>query len=160
MTAAKKFYSEGNIPFHEDLPLNPDGTVPRSTHLLVYEAWLQARKAGMIPDDRVTLDREEQLGIILASTKSKHREELSRWAISFSAMHDVRYEAAKNKALLLGGVHRISKEYRRISAILRTITIQGDSMLPMKNVFEASMVAATVRRVKGHISKGPQKNIT
>lgn len=48
VSPSSMFLSEDNIPFHEAIPLNRDGTIPKSLQILVFESWHQIR--DLYPD--------------------------------------------------------------------------------------------------------------
>src|SRR5690606_1375125 len=72
---AEQFSREDNIPYHDDVPLFPDGSYPLSLHAGVYEAYLQSSVLGGNAPD---INRQRQLEIIIA-TAGRHRKSVLEW---------------------------------------------------------------------------------
>jgi glycosyltransferase involved in cell wall biosynthesis len=138
---AAKFWSEGGKVFHKDLPLI-NGRPVRSIPAIIYEAYLQA--APFHDPERVNTTRQKQLQIIL-SQSGPDPDEVNVWASQFAEMHGLTLDYADGT--IFDGVRKLSdtcKDY--ISRALNVFTIMGDKKLPLKNVNEAALVAATLKR--------------
>ncbi|MBA2077885.1 glycosyltransferase [Rhodanobacter sp. PCA2] len=136
-TPRKQFSSEGNIPFHADMPLCTDGSYPRSLQACVYEAYLQSEALGKhVPG----VTAEQQLRIIMA-TSGKHRSSIMEWGKLFAEMHGIYYADVKRSAE--------RKRYQLQSlATARKILNAANSIitesLPINNIHEASVAASAI----------------
>lgn len=138
----KQFASEENIPFHRSVPLCSDGTYPLSLQACVYEAYLQSDMLGNGIDN---ISPGQQLEVIIA-TAGKHRESILEWGKQFADLHGLDYAAIRRKA--------DRKRYRLQSASMaRKIYNAANAVvtesLPIKDIHEASIAAATVRSSPG-----------
>ncbi len=138
---AKKFRSEGNIPFHKDVPRCADGNYPLSLQALVYESYLQS---AILRDDVREDMHEQQLELILASSK-KHGAAVGEWGRLFAKAHGLDYDEINSRARrkarilkLLSAPGLVSNAFNMCSA--------GSSEHPIKDVYEASIVAAQLRK--------------
>ena len=141
-TPASKFFSEPNIPFHEKLLTSDHGMPPPSIELFVYESLLQSEH---LPPSCTTLtDHAGQLAIILGRAKRRHRKDLSDWAQMFAQRHDLDMAAISKKARAIRVRLKLNKSLRKLTEKLDTVNISGNSDLPIRNVYDASLVVSTV----------------
>jgi hypothetical protein len=84
--AERQFALEDNIPLHDSLPFNPDGSVPRSLQALIFESYQQARTFHPMLGP---LDPAQQMNAI-ARTAGEHREEVMAWIADFGILHGVK----------------------------------------------------------------------
>lgn len=140
------FYQEENIPFHEDFPLLADGSAPKSTQALVYESLLQSRKL-INPAKDVTSHRK-QLELILRNIKRQHRDHTIEWARLFAERHGIdfneAYQASRRRKLS----YKARKHAKRLKNKYHTINITGSSELPIRDIYEASIAAAVIMKIK------------
>jgi glycosyltransferase involved in cell wall biosynthesis len=137
---AEKFWSEPNIPFHEDLPLSPDGKPVRCIQALVYESYLQA--APFHGQKQLSVLPHEQLEVILGNP-GPYAAEVHAWAKDFAALHGLDYQAISRRA---ASRHRrqagvLSKCRRVLDSLARSYQIVGNQALPLRNVREAAVEA-------------------
>ncbi|OZA21860.1 MAG: hypothetical protein B7X93_13535 [Hydrogenophilales bacterium 17-61-9] len=146
-----KFLSEANIPFHADLPSTADGAHLRSNQVIVYESYLQSAHLSshtLLKNDPLA-DRRRQLGFILRTAKSYLREEAQRWAESFARQHGLSLaDATQRRFAALSPVRTISKHTERMAKKFKTVHINGESKLPLKDIHEACIVAAALRKIR------------
>jgi hypothetical protein len=133
---AKRFASEGNPPFHADMPLHDDGSYPLSLHALFYEAYLHCQP--LWPGDLTT--HERQLEVILA-TSGKHRESIDAWGQLFAARHHLDFARAMHRATRMRPFYAARQAVRKISGALHSVI--SDS-LPLRTIHEASIAAGTI----------------
>lgn len=143
---ADMFYQEPNIPFHEDFPVLPDGSSPKSIQALVYESLLQSRKLINSAED-ITSHRR-QLEIILRNAKRQHRDHTIDWARLFAEKHGIdfneAYQASRRRKL----IYKSRKHAKRIKDKYHTMNISGSIDLPMRDIYEASITAAVIMKFK------------
>ena len=139
---AMKFFSEPNIPFHEDLVTDDAGVPPPSIELQVYESLLQTKK--LMPSSDVLTDHAEQLSIILGHAKRRHRKELTDWGRAFAQRYNLDMAAVSKKARAIRIREKLRKNVRKLTEKLDTVNIAGSTRLPIRDVYEASIVVSTV----------------
>ena len=137
---AVEFASEENIPFHEDIRLFSDGSYPKSFQVMVYESYLQSRCLRPIAD---TSMHAEQLEIILA-TSGTHDSVISDWGIEFAKQHELDYEFIRRKARRRRAVQSVVS-IRNLASLAMNRHVVGSTKKPIKDIFEASVVAADIR---------------
>lgn len=138
----KQFLEEGNIPFHNDLPLAAGGGLPLSLQACVYEAYLQSRALGSPVD---SVNQAQQLAVILASS-GKHRDSIDAWGKIFAEMHGLDYAAAQRASAL--------KRFNLQTAIMTGKTLKALNSvivdrLFIRNIHEASIAASVIRSSPG-----------
>jgi glycosyltransferase involved in cell wall biosynthesis len=133
-----KFNSEGNIPFHKDLPLVQPHEYPKSVSMLIYEAYLQSEVLHEAPVERM---HAKQLRLALATSVSS--EAIEEWARLFAR----RYGLDFNVLLSQSNRDRIWFDLRNLLNLaweeLSTARI-GSQKLPLLDVFQASLAAAQI----------------
>lgn len=150
-----KFINETNIPFHSDLPLMPNGMLVRSLQVLLYESYLQANQFHFLR--KHDINRETQLCTILKNA-GRFQSEVELFAKRFSAQHHINFEEIKKKSHtkrfpIAGRFFELIFKWpnRQINRVLslwsKWISIDGDPMLPLENVFEASIVAGLLKKI-------------
>jgi glycosyltransferase involved in cell wall biosynthesis len=145
-TPANKYYSEVNIPFHSDLPLLPDGTLPPSIQVLVYESFLQSQHLASAMTTSTA--PEQQLEIIIRNAKRHHRGVLSEWAKMFSQQHGLDLASVQNKSRKVKIPQKLEKNIKKIFNQFNSINISGSHNLPIVDVYEASIVASTIKAIR------------
>jgi Glycosyl transferase family 2 len=135
-----RFKSEGNIPFHDDIPLNADGSIPLSLHALVYECYLQSQS---LRPEGSRESHARQLEIIMASDTA-HLTQVREWGQRFSHLHGLDYgkalRGAATRRLLLGPNAFATKTWRAANSI-----IVDTPHVPITDVYQASIAVATIR---------------
>jgi len=136
----QQFASEGNIPFHRDVPLFPDGTYPASLQVVVYECFLQTTdlRHGTPP-----VDHARQLSVILGSA-GRHSGSVHEWGKIFAHQHALDFESIGRHSSEWRAKRRIRRLAARFAAAM-DIYKTDSSDFPLGDVFEASIVAATIR---------------
>jgi hypothetical protein len=139
---ARLFASEGNIPFHAQVPLCADGSYPPSLQAMMYESYLQSSALRTAED----YDRHaEQLELILAGALGGSPEAaIAAWARRFAAAHGLDLEAIHSQARLRKRWGSGSAAWRWAARVINTYNV-GSPDLPIENVYEASLVAAKIR---------------
>lgn len=142
LSPAHKFRSEDNIPFHKDLPLCADGNYPSSIHALVYESYLQLELLQDVMQENI---HSQQLEIILA-TSERHEGEIREWGKIFAATHGLDYVKIQSKATRKKLFLKLIFFPSRIFNAINTYSV-GSLDLPIRDVYEASVAAATIRNI-------------
>lgn len=137
---AQIFATEGNMPFHEGVPLCRDGSYPPSMHALVYESYLQSRSLRAKSEEDLP---ETMLTIILASA-GRHQKSIGEWAEIFAEKHCLDMESISAKAKLVKVGVRMSSISQQLINMLNTFSL-GSSDFPIRDVYEASIAAGAVR---------------
>jgi glycosyltransferase involved in cell wall biosynthesis len=133
------FRAEESIPLHPAIPYTSSGGYPQSIHALVYDCYL--RSAPLRPDEPV--QHQEQLEVVLAMIDD-NAHAITAWAHAFAAQHGLDFERAQERA----GRRRDLVRLRRVPQRLRAgVThIVDASMVPIRDIYEASLVAGSVYR--------------
>jgi glycosyltransferase involved in cell wall biosynthesis len=137
---AEKFWSEGNIPLHQALPLLKNGRPARSIQIIIYEAFLQAEKFHAAKPVKVS--HEQQLRLALEKSGPDHSE-IVEWAKLFAEKHNLNLSRRSASSFFynLG-----TKVYNRIKFSLYTHTLRGSPLNPLLNVNDASLVAGALKK--------------
>lgn len=138
----QQFLSEGNIPFHPDMPTLEDGSIPLSLQACVYEAYLQSTHLHGDVDD---MDHTRQLAVILA-TSGKHRAMIESWGHEFAKRHGLNYAVAERVAARLRPGLQARALEQKLRRVLRSVVTDR---LGLRNVHEASIAAAVIRMAPG-----------
>lgn len=146
-TPAEKFFSEKNIPFHPSLPLSDDGKPPISLQALVYEAYLQATPFIKTMDANARPERQLELILLRSST---YRAALWEWGKKFAALHNLNFEKILKRSraprtLLVSAARR---NWNRLDSLFNDYTVRGNMNLPLKNCWEASIVAGVIKLLR------------
>jgi glycosyltransferase involved in cell wall biosynthesis len=144
MTPAKMFLSEPNIPFHKDIPVLAGGSPPQSLQATVYESYLQALSLTPAPDSNA--NHRKQLSIIIR-TSGKHRDDVIKWAEKFCDLHRLDLKEILAEATRAAPIDGIRKLLSRVHSDMKSIHV-GSQNLPIRNVYEASIVAATIKQLR------------
>lgn len=144
LKAIQTFFSEANIPWHEDIPLLDDGSVPVSIDLLVYESYLQSK---YIHANSCNVAAADQLALFLARD-IPDRERMSAWSKRFAARHGLDLDAAQRRAPSLKRRIMWDRSIEYVAAFRDIYRIEPSFGLCMRDVYEASVVAATVLRTR------------
>ena len=156
MSPARQFASEGNIPFHAQVPLCADGSYPASLQAMVYESYLQSsalRTEDGPPAPRPPDRHAEQLELILAGAGGAgggggpHETSIGEWARRFAAAHGLNLDAIQSKARIRKRWWRGRAAWRRVSRLINTYSV-GSPDLPIPNVYEASLLAGRLRSAR------------
>jgi glycosyltransferase involved in cell wall biosynthesis len=134
---ARRFATEGNPPFHPEMPLHEDGGYPLSLHALFYEAWLHASPLRPLAPPT---DHERQLEVILASS-GKHRSSIDAWSRLFAAQHGLDYEKAYAAAARLRPRFEVWQQARKTWTAVNSVI---SDRMPVRNILEASIAAGTI----------------
>jgi len=147
---AKQFLMEDNIPLHQDIPTAPDGSVPRVHQAWIYETYLQSH---FLRNGVNECSHEQQLKVALASPACDSAAE--EWGKIFAANHRLDFNAILKKAKRQRWRLALLENSRRLSHALYTHYCVGDGTTPLKDVYEASLVAGNVR----HQLPGPIETV-
>ncbi len=146
------FATEGNLPFHEDLPLCADRYYPSSLQALVFESYLQSRD---LRDDVDVGIHAEQLRLVLARS-GRHEASVRAWGEAFAEKHGLNFEDISSKADVTRFLWKlrlipavISDEFNRCSV--------GSPELPVRDVYDASVMAAAVRNFAPSLLAGARR---
>jgi glycosyltransferase involved in cell wall biosynthesis len=140
----KKFLAESNIPFHKDMPLRSDGSLPSSVQAFVYESYLQSD--FLRPPDKVCI-RAQQLKLILATASGSFRSEAREWGKKYATSNGLNFERIESGA-------RRARRYiaLRTFVALTQRAIYGYIIsspdVPIKDVYEASIAAAVILKIR------------
>ena len=146
---AKKFLSEANFPFHQDLVCSSDEVLPPSIELMVYEAILQAE---YIPPSLKSLtSHAEQLAILIGKAKRRHRREVTAWGQRLAERYDLDFQAIQRKARWITWQGKLKKNLQSLFEKNQTLDITGTEAAPIRDVHEAARVIhdALQRRATG-----------
>jgi Glycosyl transferase family 2 len=135
----RQFASEGNIPFHADVPL-PNGVYPASLQVVVYECFLQTTdlRQGTPP-----IDHARELTVILGSA-GRHTESVHEWGKIFAQQHALDFESIVQRASEWRARRRIRRLSARLAAAM-DIYKASSSDFSLGDVFEASIASAAIR---------------
>lgn len=136
--AYQQFLSEGNIPFHPDMPTLADGKLPPSLQACVYEAYLQST---LLAGDIQGMTHARQLPIFLA-TSGKHRAEIDNWGKVFAESHHLDYTNAQRIAAHLRPWLQARALGQKTRRVFRSVVTDK---LGLQNVYEASIAAGVIR---------------
>jgi len=143
---SEKFFSEDNIPFHPVLPLLDNGKPVRSIQAIIYEAYLQAKPFH--DQKNLTVQVDKQLEVILRNS-SPHYDEVHNWAVDFAKLNKLDYEDAlgrstsKIRYIYISFIKLVTKSEKLIFSFM----VYGDRNVPLANVFQASIVAGTLKAI-------------
>lgn len=144
LSPGRKFYLEGNLPFHEDIPLTPDGEIPKSIQVSVYETYLQS--AFLRLEEHKT-SHAEQLEIMIASS-GVHKKEVEEWAPLFARKHRLDFDRIRRDATIKEKLDVLRSFPERLTRAINIYSFDGTWSLPIKDVYEASVAAATVQTLQ------------
>lgn len=149
ITPAKIFVSEPNIPVHKDLQVLPDGNFPLSIQAAIYESYLQAQSLAPASDSNA--NHKKQLEIIIR-TAGRHRDDVIKWAEKFCELHRLDLKEILSEATRSAPRDGIRKLLSRVHSRMNSNSISvGSKNLPIRNVYEASIVAATIKQVRPNV---------
>lgn len=143
---AEKFWSEKNIPFHEDLPLVEGGRPVRSIQVIVYEAYLQA-KSFHAPRE-VRTSHAQQLQLAIQKSGPDHSEILD-WATLFAQKHKL---DLTSKYLSPSASKKFDEILNRLKNVRYNYSIKGVQVNPLYNVADASVVAGALKQISPSVS--------
>jgi hypothetical protein len=132
---ARRFLSEGNMPYHQDVPMCRDGSYPPSLIVFALESYL--RVFNLSDADRIKLFKLVAATVI--AERSPQQDLLSTWAIDFCKMHNIQMSAS--------ATGRFFTEISRIYHVIkRDLTLYEYKSLDnsITNVFEASKHAEEI----------------
>ncbi len=135
---AKKFQSETNIPFHDDVPLMPDGSFPVSIQAFIYESYLQS--AALRPGED-SPQHAEQLKLILATASRRHLAAVMQWGRLFADRHGLNFETVAGTAFRTRLLIKAKAQLKWPGPAWKEV---GSREEPIRDVYEASLVAARI----------------
>jgi glycosyltransferase involved in cell wall biosynthesis len=135
------FRAEKNLPFHADMPLCADGSYPKSHLALIYESYLQA---GELHPPVTNELHGRQLELILA-TAGAHQSAVDQWGRLFARQHGLDFDSIKGNAMRGSIIRNVETAFRRAATYANTYAV-GSEALPIRDIYEASIAAAAVRR--------------
>lgn len=137
VSPVQKFLSEGNIPFHPDIPVCDDGITPRLTHVTFLESYLQsAPLRSPLPANFY----EEQLSIIAASRVAPDAD-ADRWMEDFARLHNLDLAAACRAGKRLRIRRKLKTMLTRFRTKVKTAKLR-EPRYKLSNVHAASIAAA------------------
>jgi glycosyltransferase involved in cell wall biosynthesis len=145
-TPAKQFLGELNIPFAAELAVAPGALPPQSIELLIYESLLQSADVPGL--NQVSTSHSEQLSIVLGMARRRHLEAVRAWARVFADQHGLDLEAAERRARRIRFASKIRKNLRAVQQRFSQSDLAGDATLPLADVYQASLAAASLRGAK------------
>ena len=134
------FLTEGNIPFHPDVPLPDIGTLTFSMPALVYECYLQTQH---LHNDFLHVEPADQLELILSTTPIGKRV-MDEWGRKFAARHKLDYEKSERKARTIKLRRRVAMAVFDFTNFRNRYRIDRSYGLDINDVYEASLVCGTV----------------
>jgi len=151
---AEKFWSEKNIPFHEDLPLVENDRPVRSIQVIVYEAYLQAQKFHAYK--QISTNHVEQLKLVIKKSGPDHSE-IMEWASLFAKKHglDSLGKSSPPSAFNRLGIRILNA----LQNIPHSYSIKGSLLNPIANVADASLVAGALKQIRPSISARIMRHI-
>jgi glycosyltransferase involved in cell wall biosynthesis len=138
------FYSESNIPWHDDIPVLENGILPLSNDLLVYESYLQAKH---IHNDALNVKHNEILALLIAKDIDD-KERMSLWVQLFSERHELDLNEARRKARLVKWRIMCDRLVQQAAAFQDLYRLEPKLGLKMRDVYDASLVAATILKTR------------
>ena len=136
------FLEENLIPFHDDFPLPPVGTLAFSMPAMIYECYTQA---GYLHNGNPPISKQEMLVRILALTRHG-REHIMPWGQQFAAQHGLDLDAALREAPIVRRAAKRRDVGRQISSLWNTARVFQDDPRPIANVYEAACTADAILR--------------
>lgn len=137
-TEYAKFVDENHLPIHTDIPQAAKGGLPLSLQICAYEAYLQSAALGGNID---SINHDEQLVVALA-TSGRHRATVHAWGKRFAELHHLDFAVAERTAARQRIVLQTEAFLRKLAATLGSVVTER---LPLRNIQEASIAAATAR---------------
>jgi glycosyltransferase involved in cell wall biosynthesis len=147
---AQIFATEGNIPFHEDIPLCRDGSYPPSMQAIIYESYLQSNSLRL----QSVEDLPAKMLTIILATAGRHQSLVQDWAKIFAKRHHLNFHSIEAKAKVAKIAIGINSGSQQLATLINMFSV-GSCEFPISDVYEASIVAAAVRT----IGVGRSKNI-
>jgi hypothetical protein len=144
LSANQTFSSETNIPWHADIPTLPDEKIPLSIDLLVYESYLQAMR---LHDNAFGLKPADMLALFLARN-IEDRERMSAWVELFAQRHGLDIAEARRRAAALRLRVTRDRVLQNATAFRDFYRLEPRFGVRMRDVYEASVVAATILRTR------------
>ncbi|MEO6152973.1 MAG: glycosyltransferase family 2 protein [Croceibacterium sp.] len=137
-----EFLGEELIPFHEDFPLPPAGTLTFSMPAMIYESYTQA---AYLHGGHPAISKQEMLEVMLAWTPHGRKETLA-WGRQFAVHHTLDYDTALARSPQIGRSLKRLEVRRQLKSLWQTARVfQGDHR-PLANVAEAAQVADEILR--------------
>lgn len=140
-SSADLFHSEDIIPIHPDLAMAEDGRFPKSLQAMVFES--HAQSAPLRSSDTAVPHRR-QLEIVLA-TNLQDDTAVRQWAQRFAQVHGLDFDAVDRAATRTRRQLRMAMAARNFGDEMRTLQVPGSGALPLRDVHEASIAAASMR---------------
>jgi len=139
---AQKFFNENDIPLHPNIPLARNGRMLPFISVVVYEAYLQAVKFH--DPNKVRTSHAEQLSLAINRSRPDQID-IRDWACDFSLLHGLSMPREPSKESLF--LKRLASYPRRLIRIFTgfSFRIVGTRRMPMRNVYEASIVAGVLK---------------
>ena len=137
-----RFMTEGNIPFHPDIPLRRDGGYPLSLQMIVYEAYLQS---NFLQPHAAGPRLERQLALALARpyTSSLCEARNQEWGRDFARQHRLDFDAILAQSKTLRRAAKLRQWVHRMRSLFEKMVVY-DSAVGLPNVFAASIFASSL----------------
>jgi glycosyltransferase involved in cell wall biosynthesis len=134
--AARKFFSEENIPWHPDLPTDTAGRVPRVHQAWIYESYLQSRFLGRVDGERT---HEDQVRVTLARPDCD--EAALAWAEGLAMRHNIDFARARRETRMMRMRLKANAVRDKVAHTLDTFYLTGRPGAPLIDVQQASQAA-------------------
>ena len=150
-----EFLDEGNIPFHPDMALPETGTLTFSMPAMVCESYLQSQ---YLRRDHYRASAAAHLELILNQTTTA-RDLLNEWSKRFAARHGIDHARALAASRHTPSPRRLSLLRDKIANVTSRYRVDSSYGLPLNDVFEASLAAATILTTRPSRSKSVTRTI-
>jgi glycosyltransferase involved in cell wall biosynthesis len=137
-----KFWSEKNIPIHEDIPLLENGRLVRSTQITIYEAYLQAQKFHLCK--KVSTNHAKQLYLAIKNS-GPDQSEILVWAKLFARKNRLSLPILSFFSCVPKSFDKIFNRLRNMRYIYR---VKGSRVNPLWTVADASVVAGALKQIR------------
>lgn len=150
-TPAQAFLDEGNIPFHPSLPMAADGSYPKSTRVMVYDAYLQS--AIFRQGAELTTQQQQLTQFLASSLASRHTDEIKNWCRKYAEKNGLSYGQARVFAAPIAMARYFRRKYEK-SSRNRNVKIFDSPQWPLLTVDEAANFAGDrLTESNAHLAK-------
>lgn len=144
-----RFMTEGNIPFHPDIPLRGNGGYPLSLQMLEYEAYLQSK--FLQPHDAgPRIERQLALALARPYTSSLAEASTLEWGRDFARQHRIDFDATLAQSKTLRRAAKLRHWVRWFRSQFETMVVY-DPAVSLPNVFAASIFASSLLWIRPSI---------
>jgi glycosyltransferase involved in cell wall biosynthesis len=133
-TPAQVFLDEANIPFHPSLPMAHDGGYPKSTRIMVYDAYLKS--AFLRIGGELTTSQQQLAQVLAGRGKTSRRNEILGWAEDFARFNNLSMTKGRFDAIFIKLFSAPTRHWQKKNTI-RTRKVFDNPIYPLKDVSEA-----------------------